>query len=416
MTAPIERSAFGPVTAGGRIEAVDIVRGFALWGVLLVNMWSFTWPFPHLTPSDPFAEWALIFLFREKSWHLFSFLFGLGFALQMERASDHGAVFLLRYVRRLAVLAAFGFLSYAAWRTDILTNYAELGLALLLFRRASPRLLLIVASLLLAAAPINVAVRSMIPSDPEVAAEVAGESSRKRQASFDAKEELARVRMTGSVIAVAIAHARSYGEHADLRSGGLDPDGFLPRFAMMLLGSLAGKRRIFQQFERHRALIRRVFFWGLPLGLLAMTAVLGIPFVVPPLARGFWGVAAWSYGTTVMALSYAAGLVILVQLQQWKRMLAPLGAMGRMALTVYLSQSIVFPLLFFGFGFGQLGRVGSSTVWAYAALMFAANMAFCVWWMKRFRFGPVEWLWRTLSYLRLQPMRLPRKTEAVAEL
>jgi len=80
--------------------------------------------------------------------------------------------------------------------------------------------------------------------------------------------------------------------------------------------------------------------------------------------------------------------------------------MGRMALTVYLSQGIVFPLLFFGYGFGQMARIGAAGALAYGSLIFVAELALSVWWMKRFRFGPTEWLWRTFTYLELQPIRL----------
>ena len=410
MTARIEDPAIGPVAIPERIGAVDIVRGFALWGVLLVHMWSYTWgPFPHFHPVDQFTESALVFLFREKSWHLLFLLFGFGFALQMVRAGEHGARFLPTYVRRLAVLLGFGFVNYLFFWGDVLTSYAILGFVLLLFRRWSPRWLLATTVLLLLVAPVNRAIRSMVPTDPELAAQVARASN---LAEFDQAQELARVRMTGSLADNWGVQARTFVRHVDPRPQlNVTADGWLARFAMLLLGLYAGKRRIFQEFERHRVLIRRIFFWGLPLGLLAMTAdwifdnlVTATRSPALELARG----GLWSYGTTVLALSYAAGFVLLARQTQWRRILSPLGAMGRMALTVYLSQSIIHTTIFFGYGFGRWGHAGTTELWGYAALIFAAQMAICVWWMKRFRFGPAEWLWRTLTYLQLQPMRLPR--------
>lgn len=416
MTTAFEQPTMGPVAAPERIVAVDIVRGFALWGVLIVHLWSYTWgPFPHLSPIDQYAERAVVFLFREKSWHLFSFLFGFGFALQLVRASERGARFLPTYLRRLAVLFGFGFANYLFWWGDILTLYATLALLLLLFRHWSPRWILVAVALLLSVAPIRETMRSMLPADPEVAANVIRASD---AAKFDKEQELARVRMTGSVFANWGVQARTFGQHADPRSYGLGVDGWQARFAMMLLGLYAGKRRIFQEFDRHRVLIRRTFFWGLPLGLLAMSAdwlfdnLVSTP--LPP-SLGFARVALWSYGTSVLALSYAAGLVLLARRPRWNQLLSPLGAMGRMALSVYLSQSIIHTTIFFGYGFGQWGHVGTAGLWGYAALIYAAQLALCVWWMKRFRFGPAEWLWRTLTYLKLQPMRLKRSETAAVK-
>ena len=180
MTAAAGRPAGGPVALSERIVSVDIVRGFALWGVLLINMMNFgalnrgRWP----APIDQFAYWAQRFFFEQKSWRLFSFLFGLGFALLMMRASARGARFLPMYVRRLAILFGFGFLNYLFYFGDIVSAYAILGVGLLIFRRWSPRWILVVAALLLLVSPVVKSIDPLIagrpdPPDPEVAAEVA---------------------------------------------------------------------------------------------------------------------------------------------------------------------------------------------------------------------------------------------------
>ncbi len=419
MTAPAERAALGSVTVSERIVSVDIVRGFALWGVLLINMMNFgalfsdRWP----EPIDQFAYWVQRFFFEQKSWRLFSFLFGFGFALQMMRASDRGARFLPVYVRRLALLLGFGFFNFLFYFGDILTVYAILGFVLLVFRRWSPRWILVLAALLFLVHPIDTAIRPEIPSDPEVAAEVARVARAEQVAWNDFFGERGREAMTGPVFAHWGVQARHFWRHADLREWEGDESRLL-FFTMFLLGLYAGKRRIFQDSERHRVLIRRIFLWGLPLGLLAMTSdwifrdFVSAP--LPPVLR-FAKEAVWAYGATALSLSYAAGLVLLAQQPRWKRILSPLGAMGRTALTVYLTQSIIFTTLFFGYGFGQNGRVGPAGVFGYAALIYATQLAICVWWMKRFRFGPAEWLWRTLTYLKPQPMRLQRSETAGAK-
>lgn len=420
MTAPAERAAFQPVTVSERIVSVDIVRGFALWGVLLINMMNFGALIPGRwsEPINQFAFWAQRFFFEQKSWRLFSLLFGLGFALQTIRASDRGARFLPVYVRRLALLLGFGFLNWLFYFGDILTAYAVLGFVLLIFRRWSPRWILVLAALLLLVDPIDSAIRTEIPSDPEVAAEVARIARPEKVAGVDYAEYARREAMTGSVFAYWGVQARDFGRHADPRGEWEGDESWLLFFAMFLLGLYAGKHRIFHDFERNRVLIRRTFFWGLPLGLLAMYHDwIFRDFVSAPLppALRFAKQAVWAYGATALSLSYAAGLVLLAQKPRWKRILSPLGAMGRTALTVYLAQSIIFTTLFYGYGFGQNGRVGSAGIFGYAALIYAAQLAICVWWVRRFRFGPAEWLWRTLTYLRLQPMRLPRSETAGAK-
>lgn len=96
----------------------------------------------------------------------------------------------------------------------------------------------------------------------------------------------------------------------------------------------------------------------------------------------------WAYGATALALSYAAGLLLLIQRPQWRRRLFPLAAMGRMALTVYVTQSIIFTTLFLDYGFDLQRRVSPAGVFGYAAAIYAAQLALCVWWMRRFQFGP----------------------------
>ena len=98
--------------------------------------------------------------------------------------------------------------------------------------------------------------------------------------------------------------------------------------------------------------------------------------------------------------------MLLAQDDRWKHLLSPLGAVGRLALSTYLVQTLMFTTLFYGYGFGQAPRIGPATVTLYAVVFFAVQVAACSWWASRFRFGPAEWLWRTLSYLQLQPMRL----------
>lgn len=115
----------------------------------------------------------------------------------------------------------------------------------------------------------------------------------------------------------------------------------------------------------------------------------------------------------LLALGYAAALALLAQRPRWAARLAPLGAAGRLALTNYLAQSLICTTLFYGYGAGLFGQVGAAAGILIAIAIYALQLLWSVWWLRHFRFGPAEWLWRTLTYGRAQPMRLQPRRAAV---
>ena len=115
---------------------------------------------------------------------------------------------------------------------------------------------------------------------------------------------------------------------------------------------------------------------------------------------------AFAFGATALALGYAAAIVLAARHPRWRSIVVPLAAVGRMALTIYLLQSLMFTTLFYGYGFGQLFIIGPAAVLAYAIVFFAIQIIIANWWLSRFRFGPMEWLWRSLTYMKVQRMSL----------
>jgi uncharacterized protein len=113
---------------------------------------------------------------------------------------------------------------------------------------------------------------------------------------------------------------------------------------------------------------------------------------------------AHGFRNTALALGYGAGIVLLMQRPNWQAILRPLQNLGKMALTVYLSSTLMFTTLFYGWGFGQLFLLGPVVTTLYALGFFIIQLLFCTWWLNRFRFGPAEWLWRSLTYLKPQPL------------
>lgn len=124
-----------------------------------------------------------------------------------------------------------------------------------------------------------------------------------------------------------------------------------------------------------------------------------IPYMARQLVR-----LAERLGSPTLGLAYIAALTLLLQKDAWKKRLAPLAAVGRMALTNYLLQSVIFVLLFFGYGLGLYGKVGAFGGFLLTIPVIVGQILLSGWWLQRFRFGPVEWVWRCLTYGRVQPM------------
>jgi uncharacterized protein len=183
---------------------------------------------------------------------------------------------------------------------------------------------------------------------------------------------------------------------------------------MFLLGFSVGRSGFLRDIPGHSAALARVRAWGLGIGLAAMAAkqvlaeTLGYEVFreqrAGPGAQLAGGLL-FALGTTALALGYAAALILAAQTRRGRAALAPLAAVGRLSLSVYLAQTLMFTTLFYGYGFGQAFRLGPAAVTAWAVAFYAVQILACQWWSRRFRLGPMEWLWRSLTYLTWQPLR-----------
>jgi uncharacterized protein len=402
----------GPIDPDQRLRHVDMVRGFALFGVMLVNMFNFgatsiIWT----EPLDVAAQSVMRFFFETKSWRLFSFLFGFGFALQFLRAEQRQVNFLPTYVWRLVLLFCFGIANALLYDGDILMYYAEMGLLLILFWKLPPRVLLLIAAGCIFAFPAQRALQSIVIGTTPYAESIEIRLERAQARNTELLET--HPYSVGTITDVVRENAQVippnlFGDYYGVESA-------LPFFAMFLLGLYVGRLRILHDPLRHEQLIRRTCFWGIGLGVVAMSLERALHFatgyevfrdhLITPLYQ-FVGDFAFAYGATALALGYAAGIVILARHGRWQRLVGPLAAVGRMALSIYLAQTLMFSTLFYGYGFGQAGRIGPAMVLFYAAAFFAIQIFIANWWLQRFRYGPAEWLWRSLTYRQRQPMRL----------
>jgi len=393
-----------PLPAGERVGGIDIVRGAAIFGILLVNVTTFR-PHPATLQGTPWtglpdrvAEWGILFFAAGKVWPVLAFLFGLGFAVQLARARA-GTPILPRYARRLTALLAIGLLhNVLLWDGDILVNYALIGFLLLPFARRRPRTTLRWAIGLLAAFVGLIAIAALV-------AAVWGPAHVAAAPAVPAPDPMEALWRTGTYGALLAARLGALAGSATENLGGAPIT-----LAIFLTGLYAGQRGILTHPEAHLPLLRRATHWALPLGLLGtllftLISVSAPPVVALPIPARTLLAAAAVPGILALSLAYVAGLTLLLQQRRWQARLAPLATVGRMALTNYLLQSLVCTTLFYGYGLGWYGRVGPLAGVGLAALIFALQVPLSAWWLRRYRFGPAEWVWRSLTYLRPQPLR-----------
>lgn len=400
----------GPTPPTERLDVIDALRGLAIGGILFGNMqWFSGYGFmpaflaAEFSGLDKAVHFAVHFLVEGKFYSIFSFLFGFGFALQMARAEVRGDAGASLFKRRLFWLLVIGLLhAYLLWAGDILSIYAVMGFVLILFRRKPDRSLLKWAAGLMIVPVLSYlllfALFKAFVSPEALAQFETGQSEFWREMSRRASE--------GTYLEIVTGFNLNYvaGRYA-----GLIFDMRLPKIlAMFLLGLYAFRRGFFQNVEANLPFIRRVMTYGLGVGLAAnliFAAVAGKEAVFPPTAAGILGVVLYAVGVPALALGIAALVAILWQSVAWRRPLALLAPVGRMALTNYIMQTVVCVLIFYGYGLGQFGKVGPTTATLLAAAIFAGQVVLSTVWLRSFKYGPLEWIWRQLTYGRRLPLR-----------
>ena len=399
-----------PVGKDERLVVVDVLRGIALLGVILSNMIWFSgvlFRFPAyrsellvLSP-DSVAFYGTILLVRGKAIATLSFLFGLGFSMQMLRARAQGVSAMPLYVRRLTVLLIVGLIhAVFLWYGDILSFYALLGFALMLFVNRSDRVVLAGATILIVLLPIALGVVTTVQNlSGAASATAAGPSPAEVNAATLA---VFRNGSYAQVMRENVVQALQF-------FSGIEGFLQLQYFGLFLLGLYVGRLRVFEQITRYEPVLRRFALWGLAIGfasgivdvIVALTVGRRTAFARPDLALLMYGL---TIGTIAQAAGYVAMVALLLRRPFWARCLSAFQPAGRMALTNYLMQTLVCLTIFYGFGGGLIGRTGPALGLSIALLLYATQMAWSAAWLSRFRTGPAEWLWRSATYGRLQPL------------
>ena len=408
--------AIGPTQENERAALVDSLRGFALFGVCIMNiLMAFSWwgapgtdklgP-RYLLPTDDAAQFLTMMFVDGKFYSLFSLLFGLGFALQLQRAERRGGDALPTYKRRLRVLMAIGFLHLLLlWIGDILLFYALMGFVLIRLRGMDDRRLVrwAIIGVLLPIPfylPLLVNQAFSLGTPFFILASIAAKAL--------------HLDLNSPTIVTDVALSHRWSDFAKLnvvgmffRYGSLL---FIGRpfkvLAMFLIGLLVGRHRVWERLDEFAPLLRRIAIGGFALGLPMCAALAAWQ-------RGDQGGAVhglietifYSLGVAPLAIGYAAGFALLWRNERWRRILGVLAPTGRMALTSYLTQSVIGVTIFYGIGFGLGGRIGPTWFIPLALIILAVQTLFSTWWLQHFRFGPMEWVWRSITYRKRQPMR-----------
>ncbi|MCX4967438.1 DUF418 domain-containing protein [Streptomyces sp. NBC_00654] len=394
---PVPTAAERKQSGGARLAQVDALRGFALFGILMVNITYMASAYHGTGLEDPglggppseVVRGLVAVFFEAKFFLLFSFLFGYSFTLQIDSAERRGARFAPRFLRRLTGLFVIGVVhAVVLFPGDILTLYAVLGLILFALRRVRPRTAVRIAIALLAVAAIGFGLLALAVGQ---AGGDGGTSPSAASAAAQATEALRGG--PGSVIG---AHLEQLPDVVLLLAFFQAPSAL----AAFLLGLAAGRRRALADPDRHLKLLRRLQWAGFTVGLLGGIVYADASRNHPGTAYQLFALGLDIVTAPLLAAAYAATVLRLAHGRYGRAVVTTLAPAGRMSLTNYLGQSLVCALIFTGFGAALVGRVAPIGVAGIALVLFAAQTVASRWWLRHHAYGPLEWLlraWTTLS-------------------
>jgi uncharacterized protein len=405
-----------PISSTQRLDLVDALRGFAILGILMVNMPAMFTPgvevimMPSLGEAglDRLAHIFIIFFFAGKFFVLFSLLFGFGFYIFLHKDGAPGPQAVKTFRKRLFWLLIFGILHVTLlWEGDILIFYALFGFLLILFRKSSIKKITIWLIIFLLIPIVFIGLISLLPiilaSNPEA---LAGFEQGNQQQLAQTKDIIQRAYETYSAGTFGEMMAMNWEQWIFLIAGIFI---FYPTcMAMFLLGLIVGKKELFKNAGAYLPLYRKLFWMGLIIGTPLNILLLFVVTQASPGTIDYWmvlGRTAGIFGGVAFLFAYVSGFILLYHSGKFSRLFSGLSAVGRMALTNYLSHSLIALFLFRSVGFGLYGKV---EVWQGILLtffIFGLQIIFSKWWLGKFRFGPLEWLWRTLTYGQAQPFK-----------
>ncbi len=411
---PSEQQRILPTIDAQRIVSLDILRGFAVLGILVMNIQSFSMigaaymnptAYGNLEGANLWIWVVSHVLATLKFMAIFSMLFGAGVVLMWTRAQESGRPFSGLHFRRMFWLVLIGLMhAYLLWYGDILFFYGICGMLVYWFRKAQPGTLLVIGLVLLCfGSAIYIGGGLSMPHWPPQELEEFEQGMwnpppDKIAAEVDTYQGNWIRQMDERVDSVIMMHTEAFPFFIIWRVTGL-----------MLIGMALFKLDVFSAGRSAR-------FYA---GLVCVAGVVGIPIVVYGVMRNFeqgWTSASFFlgsqynyWGSLPISLGWV-GIVMLVYQRGWLRQLTDrLAAVGKMALSCYLLETIICTALFYGHGFGLFGQVSRVDQVVVVVVVWIFLLLLAPFWLKRFQYGPFEWLWRSLSYWSLLPIRRSAK-------
>lgn len=387
-----------PLGDSGRLNWIDAARGLAILGIFMVNVPAFNAPYFLYGGQEEFwsssvdqTVQSIVDIFFQASFYtLFSFMFGFGIQMMKDRLEEKGIPYMPVIYRRLFVLTGFGMVhAFLIWHGDILLSYGVLGLILPVFFQVSPGFLLGWAFGLLGILTLP----------------------------FTLALYVTRGQFQGSVNRPAIESALSHygnGSLFDIWQQNLtdwqyaNAIGNLPFLVlslvpMFLLGMYVCRKRWLHEPDAHRSTILKV--WVVT-GILFVTLKAGPHFYGNPL---WFGLMQDGAGGSASAIFYVLSITLLFRTEMGARLASPLVWVGRMSLSNYILQSVFCFVLFYSAGFGLYGQVSPAASMGIVILFYIVQVFLSRFWLKNYRYGPLEWLWRTLTYGQKQPNKRRKK-------
>lgn len=388
-----------------RIEVIDVLRGFTLLGIILVH---FTEQYYAGQPpkvhenygahnlADMIVLGFIGIFISGKFFMIFSFLFGMSFFIQLDK-SDGSPAFLFRFAWRLIVLFIIGFVHHLHYRGDILTIYAVLGFGLLLCYKLPDKFLLVLALLLVFDTPaILQRTFDILLSNSASPFPIGDEKE---------LEIYYSTLKSGSYLDMLRANFYEFKTKFDFQilSGRL-----YITMGLFLLGLYAGRKKVFENIPFFKKLIR-LGLWML-LGCVVFAGLLAFIIFVAKVEMSqavqfLLGGSVYDVFNIALAAIYVGLIVTAFQREKWHRRLMNFYEVGRMGLTSYLMQALIGTWLLFSYGLALLGDFGASVWAAISLIVFGLQIVFSKWWLGRFHYGPVEWLWRSLTYFKVPPLK-----------
>lgn len=398
----MESTAIQPIQQSQRTAIIDILRGWALLGVVLMNYIDYF--YLGLSPKwqpDIFArilEFTGRLVFAGKSWTMLSFLFGYGFAVLMANVAGKGINPQKFFTRRMFWLFILALINSAFFFGDILKDYAVMGLVLLLFWRCSAKVAFIISVCLMVITPAVTAYVSSLA--------VPGGMS-----LIEPYLPLYKSHNPVNVLWFGLVGTYKY----EILNPGYLITVHFPMLSMFFLGLSAQKINFFTRVKENRKYIKRTFW----ITLTSVLLLIGM-YIVSSIIKWNWMKYYQPYyfiiiGTMLFLVSSLCWLYVAGKL---KRFFRSMQIIGKMTLTNYIVQNLLGIFLFSGFGLGfSLGyKLHYGYYFLFALVIYVAQTYFSKWWLSHYQYGPIEWLWRQLSYARKLPIRKSRANSIPLEL